>query len=164
MKRAIFSIFLVVAVLLLISAHETPLLKNTDTYTAPKFTIGEGDSAVSLDDMRGKYVLLTFWSSDDARSRLANIENSAIADQHASLEHVGVNFDNSRSMFKEILKRDHLTESPLQLHVDGESASRLISSYGLKNGYQSYLVGPDGNVLARNPSAETITGHVTSAI
>jgi len=164
MKRAIFTIFLMVAVLLLISSHETSLLKNADTYTAPKFTIGAGDSAVSLDDMRGKYVLLTFWSSDDARSRLANIEYSAIAGRHASLEHVGVNFDSSQSMFKEILKRDNLTGAQLQLHVDKESAARLINSYGLKNGYQSYLVSPDGNVLARNPSAETITGHVTSAI
>lgn len=160
MKRAIFSIFLVIAVLLLISAHETPILRSTATYTAPGFTIGDGDSAISLSDMRGKYVLLTFWSSDDAKSRLANIEHSSIAGRYPSVEHIGINFDSSGSMFKEILKRDNLSESPLQLHVDGMAASKLINSYGLKNGYQSYLLDPAGNVLARNPSAEAVIGHV----
>ena len=95
MKRAVFTIFLAVAVLLLISAHEGPLLRNTETYSAPKLFFGEGDSAISLDDMRGKYVLLTFWSSGDAKSRLSNIMYSSLASRNTGLEHIGGNFDTS---------------------------------------------------------------------
>ncbi|MDE6307019.1 MAG: thioredoxin family protein [Muribaculaceae bacterium] len=162
MKRAVFTIFLAVAVLLLISAHEGPLLRNTDTYSAPKLFFGDGDSAISLDDMRGKYVLLTFWSSGDAKSRLSNIMYSSLASRNTGLEHIGVNFDSSPSMFKEILKRDNLAGSPLQVRVDGISADRLISRYGLKNGFQSFLVDPAGKVVARNPSLDMISDSIAA--
>ena len=37
--------------------------------TAPAISVEDADRRVALDELRGDYVLLNFWSSDDAISR-----------------------------------------------------------------------------------------------
>lgn len=162
MKRIVFTIFLAVTVLLLISAHENPRLRNPAAYIMPTLIYGDGDSIVSLADMRGKYVLLTFWSSDDAASRLSNITYSSLASKYPELEHIGVNFDSSPSMYREILKRDNLSGTSRQVRVEGASADKLINRYGLRNRFQSFLVSPEGNIISRNPSVDMVSAQFAS--
>lgn len=155
MKRCIFTIFLSIAVLILLSAYER---KPTDTLFVPNdVVIGRGDSCVfDISEVSGRNVLLTFWSSDNASSRLSNMYYAALARKYDDMVHVGVNFDSSRQMFEEILRRDNLDGDSLQFHVSGNDAARLINSYGLKHGFQSYMFDPSGRIIARNPSAENV--------
>ena len=52
---AIFAVFLVS-----VAAYSDKAVDASQGYTAPIFTIGQGENKMSLDQMKGKYVLLTF--------------------------------------------------------------------------------------------------------
>ena len=66
------SIIVFFAVLLLLgSAATNNAIDGVKGFQAPIFKVERTDSVVSLDDMRGHWVLLQFWSSSDARSRIA---------------------------------------------------------------------------------------------
>ena len=55
---------------------------------APTFTICGEKQLIDLKDLRGKYVLLSFWASYDALSRMQNATlNHAVA--HDSEKHCG---------------------------------------------------------------------------
>ena len=76
---------------------------------APDFAVTRNDSTVSLHDLRGKYVLVDFWSSADANSRLKSNEyNTLRVTDTGRLKRVSVNFDRSEELFNEIVTRDHL--------------------------------------------------------
>lgn len=154
MRRAILTLFLSAAVVILISAYDRPA--TGDIFTQGRFEIPRGDSIVPLSDAGGRNMLVTFWSSGDAVSRLSNIYYSAIARKDPRIVHVGVNFDESDEMFREILRRDHLGDEPMQYHVGGKDAADMIRRYGLTRGFQTYMLSPDGNVVARNPTVEKI--------
>lgn len=154
MKRAILTLFLSAAVVILISAYDRPV--PDDIFIRGRFEIPLGDSIVPMSDAGGRNMLVTFWSSGDAVSRLSNIYYSAIARRSPDIVHVGVNFDESAEMFREILRRDDLGDEPLQYHVTGRDAADMIRKYGLARGFQTYMLSPAGNVVARNPTAERI--------
>ena len=125
--------------------------------TAPAISVEDADRRVALDELRGDYVLLNFWSSDDAISRRdANIY-SAWMERHpdASLKLVSVNFDDSVALFHEIVRRDGL-DSTSQFHADAEEASDIRRDYGLNGGYGSVLINPEGRIVAHNPTAESL--------
>lgn len=135
---------------------------------APRFEIRNEEASVSLDDYRGKYVVLSFWAAADARSRLrcnelttavdaVNSRND-IADDRICL--VAVNFDRSRKLFQEIVRRDNL-DNDTQFYVDGSSADRLRRDYDLDNGYNSFLISPQGKIIAVNPTSDYLTKNLS---
>ena len=131
-------------------------------FKAPVFKIERADSLVQLDNLKGEWVLLQFWSSADASSRLAAKEYSRLhsaVNQGAGQErfrHLAVNFDRSSSLFREIVHRDGLNAKS-QFHVaDDAMRGNLAKSYHLDVGMKAFLINPDGKIVAVNPSAETI--------
>ena len=83
---------------------------------APDFVMnGDASNATdsvysSLSALHGNYVLVNFWASYDAASRMRNIElNRALLDeedtQH-SVKFVSVSFDNYVSIFRETVRKD----------------------------------------------------------
>lgn len=72
---------------------------------APTFTICGEKQLIDLKDLRGKYVLLSFWASYDALSRMQNATlNHAVA-QADNVEMVSVSFDEYKSIFNETIKK-----------------------------------------------------------
>lgn len=126
---------------------------------APVFKVERADSLVLLDNLRGEWVLLQFWSSADASSRLAVREYSrlgAVANETGHLRHLAVNLDRSQRLFYEIVRRDGLDEKS-QFHVGDDAArSALAGDYHLDSGMKAFLIDPDGKIVAVNPSAATI--------
>lgn len=118
---------------------------------APEVRI-DTDSAFSLSSTRGRYVLLTFWSSTDANSRQACNHYTSLANELGDkLQHVSVNFDTDPQLFNEIVRRDGLgTES--QFNVQGEQAARIAQDYHLEGGFGTVLINPDGRIGTINPS------------
>lgn len=118
---------------------------------APDFTLSRNDSTVSLHDMRGKYVLVDFWSSADANSRLKSNEyNTLPLNRTDRLKRVSVNFDRSEELFNEIVSRDHL--NPDEQYFAGDTdLDKIIQDYGITQGYNSYLIDPQGKIVAVNP-------------
>lgn len=102
-------IFVVLIISSLISfsfvGKNTPTEGLTIGDKAPTFTICGEKQLIDLKDLRGKYVLLSFWASYDALSRMQNATlNHAIA-QADNVEMVSVSFDEYKSIFNETIKK-----------------------------------------------------------
>lgn len=157
------SIIVFFAVLLLLgSAATNNAIDGVKGFQAPIFKVERNDSVVSLDDMRGHWVLLQFWSSSDAPSRIVGKQYTAIEQklndgQSAERFHLlSVNMDRSERLFREIVRRDNLSAEN-HIHVDGSQANRIIHDYRLTEGFKSLLIDPKGRIVAMNPSIETLT-------
>lgn len=126
---------------------------------APLFEVTENDRTVSLSDFRGRYTLITFWNSSDAASRMACSQYSTTIDATPGLNDrvafIGINFDESRALYEEIVRIDNL-DPTTQYRVDGNKAERLRASYGLDAGMGSILIDPEGRVVMFNPTAESL--------
>ena len=123
---------------------------------APNFEVANNDKVVELDKLRGRYVLLAFWSSTDPESRLANKAfNDLMMEEKGVLEYVAVNFDPSSKVFEEIVKIDAL-DATNQFHINGSNMPIVGESYGLHGNFMSYLIAPDGEIIAQNPSAHDV--------
>ncbi|WP_438638012.1 hypothetical protein [Muribaculum gordoncarteri] len=78
MKKTMSIIVFFAVLLLLGSAATNNAIDGVKGFQAPIFKVERNDSVVSLDDMRGHWVLLQFWSSSDAPSRIAGKQYTAI--------------------------------------------------------------------------------------
>ena len=78
---------------------------------APDFKIQSmSDEQHELSNLKGKYVLLSFWASYDAQSRMQNasLSNVLRAASNQNVEMVSVSFDEYRSVFEETIRKDQI--------------------------------------------------------
>ena len=157
-----FIIAIFAALIALFTAATDRAVDGAKGSKAPVFKIERADSLVQLDNLKGEWILLQFWSCADASSRLAAKEysrlSSALCDASGQerFRHLAVNFDRSSSLFREIVRRDGLNAKS-QFHVaDDAMRGNLAKSYHLDAGMKAFLINPDGKIVAVNPSAETI--------
>ncbi len=124
---------------------------------APALAITEADREFALDRMRGEYVLLNFWNSTDAASRVAANKYDTWVARHpdADVCLLSVNFDRSEAFFHEIVRRDGMNEE-LQYHADDSEARQIRKDYALKDGYGTLLINPEGKIIAHNPTPEEL--------
>ena len=134
------------------------MFEAAEGYNAPSMTIENSDTTLSLADMKGRYVIVTFWSSADADSRLRayRYDEAAKLLPQERFCLLSVNFDRSERLFREIVRRDNLSAEN-HIHVDGSQANRIIHDYRLTEGFKSLLIDPKGRIVAMNPSIETLT-------
>ena len=159
MKKTILTLALFAGMLFASSGYNGKVFGTEQGDWAPVVSFTEDDAPVSVDQFRGKYLLLSFWSSTDASSRVdVNKYSSWIGSisADANVDHVAVNFDTNRTLFDEIVRRDNLTGTK-QFNVQGDMARDIIESYGLSDGFGSVLIDPQGRVSAINPSKEELT-------
>ena len=124
---------------------------------APVVQLDRVQSAVNADELKGKYVLISFWTSSDAASREAvNRYDAWFRQNHpADARLVGINFDDSPEMFGEIVARDSLSASD-QYYVSRPEAEAIYRTYHLEKGYGSLLVSPQGRIVCHNPTPEQL--------
>ena len=134
---------------------------------APDFQIrsmlGE-QPAGKLSDLRGRYVLLSFWASYDAQSRMQNasLSNALRSVGSDSVEMVSVSFDEYPSVFKETVRKDQIATSACFVET-GVTASGLYDKYRLKRGFATYLLDADGVIVAKNISAAELSAYLGQA-
>ena len=149
-----FVIALFAVYLIFVSAHTEKVIDAEIGYFAPYFTFGQDENQISSEDVKGKYLLLSFWSSSDAQSRIVCKDYTEFMRSLESSEnicHVGVNFDRTEKLFEELVRLDNLSVET-QYYAQGDNASQIIENYHLENGFQSYLVDKQGRIVAKNPS------------
>ena len=141
-----------------VSAYSERVFEAAEGYNAPSMTIENSDTTLSLADMKGRYVIVTFWSSADADSRLRayRYDEAAKLLPQERFCLLSVNFDRSERLFREIVRRDNLSAEN-HIHVDGSQANRISHDYRLTEGFKSLLIDPKGRIVAMNPSIETLT-------
>lgn len=159
MKKTMIIIVLFAVLLISVSAYTGRVYEAAEGYKAPVVTLTKGDSSeVCLTDLKGRYVLLSFWASTDIQSRLSAASYNDVA---ASFDEerfclLAVNLDRSERLFREIVRRDNLS-AETQYHVSVGDAARLSADYHLADGLGSFLIDPEGRVVAKNPSVQTLT-------
>ena len=132
---------------------------------APDFKIqsmSAGQPLAELSDMKGKYVLLSFWASYDAHSRMQNASLSNVlrsASRNENVEMVSVSFDEYQSVFKETARKDQIVTPTCFVETKGES-SGLFKKYRLGRGFTNYLLDENGVIIAKNISAAELSAYL----
>ena len=132
---------------------------------APDFKIqsmSTGQPLAELSDMKGKYVLLSFWASYDAHSRMQNASLSNVlrsASRNENVEMVSVSFDEYQSIFKETVRKDQIVTPTCFVETEGES-SGLFKKYRLNCGFTNYLLDENGVIIAKNISAAELSAYL----
>ena len=132
---------------------------------APDFKIqsmSAGQPLAELSDMKGKYVLLSFWASYDAHSQMQNASLSNVlrsASRNENVEMVSVSFDEYQSIFKETVRKDQIVTPTCFVETKGES-SGLFKKYRLGRGFTNYLLDENGVIIAKNISAAELSAYL----
>lgn len=126
---------------------------------APEFTICGEKQLIDLEDLKGRYVLLSFWASYDADSRLQNATLAHAAAQADNIEMVSVSFDEYKSIFDETIKKDQITTANCFVELDGRQ-SELFQAYRLKKGFKNFLLDKDGVIIAKDIQADHLTSYI----
>ena len=130
---------------------------------APDFKIqsmSAGQPLAELSDMKGKYVLLSFWASYDAHSRMQNASLSNVLRSSRNVEMVSVSFDEYQSIFKETVRKDQIVTPTCFVETEGED-SGLFKKYRLNRGFTNYLLDGNGVIIAKNISAADLSAYVS---
>ena len=156
-------IFVVLIISSLISfsfgGKNTPTEGLTIGDKAPTFTICGEKQLIDLKDLRGKYVLLSFWASYDALSRMQNATlNHAVA-QADNVEMVSVSFDEYKSIFNETIKKDQISTSNCFVELAGVS-SDLYQTYRLKRGFKNFLLDENGVIVAKDVTVSELSSYL----
>ena len=131
---------------------------------APDFTIESTSDAqynFDLTDLKGKYVLLSFWASYDAQSRMQNASLSNAlhsTSPNNNVEMVSVSFDEYQSIFEETIRKDQIVTPTCFVETKGES-SGLFKKYRLGRGFTNYLLDENGVIIAKNISAAELSAY-----
>ena len=157
-------IFVVLIISSLISfsfvGKDTPTEGLTIGDKAPTFTICGEKQLIDLKDLRGKYVLLSFWASYDAPSRVQNATLNHAIEQADNVEMVSVSFDEYQSIFKETVRKDQIVTPTCFVETDGED-SGLFKKYRLNRGFTNYLLDGNGVIIAKSISAADLSAYVS---
>jgi thiol-disulfide isomerase/thioredoxin len=136
---------------------------------APDFVIAGDDTDKTeavhsqLSMLHGNYVLVNFWASYDAPSRMRNIElNRALSDNEVAQKHVefvSVSFDDYASIFRETVRKDGIVGTGCFVETDGEQSS-IFKDYKLKKGFTNYLLDENGMIIAKNISVAELSSYL----
>lgn len=134
--RLPLSIFLAALVLLLISSRDTYASHLHNYPTRPPEEIEHTLGVLKMQDLDSQRVSVTFWSTDNAASRLENIKEALRAKNDPNLTHIGVNIGDDPDIAAAYLRRDALDGDSLQLFALPDAAPALASTYGLRTLYR----------------------------
>ena len=130
---------------------------------APDFKIKtmstEQQPIQNLSKMKGKYVLLSFWASYDAQSRMQNVSLSNVLRSSHNVEMVSVSFDEYKSIFEETIRKDQIVTPTCFVETEGED-SGLFKKYRLNRGFTNYLLDGNGVIIAKNISAADLSAYI----
>lgn len=170
MKKTLGIITLFTVIVLSLSAHTARVVDAAPGQKAPDFVIEalKADATVSnlkLKDLnRDGYVLINFWSSSDAVSRVmtGDYDRAVKAMTDDSLTLLSVNFDDNATMFEEICRIDGL-DTASQVRVNAHDTEMLRTLYHLENGYRALLIDPRGMIVAVDPEPGALTALISKA-
>lgn len=155
MKKAILFIASFAVLIISLSAFTDKASAPVIGYKAPELILQQDNQTITLSDLKGKYILLNFWTSSDAESRMKCNLYDDITSGKDNLSLISVNLDSSNALYREIVKRDGLNAES-QFHIEGTQAAKIHEVYRLNKNLKAFLIDPEGRILAVNPDATRI--------
>ena len=150
MLTAIFLLFLT-------SSIPTDTTDATIGNTAPLFALKSDKADVELQSLKGEYVLVNFWSLEDAQSRIDNVRYDRMAKKlNNRFRMISINLDNDYELYNKIIEIDGLEKSG-QFNSKDVVYGELRNEWHLKNGNRAYLINPNGKIMAINPNENQLT-------
>lgn len=158
MNKILLTIAVLGILTLFTSAYYSAPADSRIGYKAPALVLGDKNNDLSpLQQQRGENVLLTFWASDDAESRLSNQRyDRLLRGMDEDIVHVSVNLDRSESVFNAIVTVDNLDRST-HFHSSAEVQESIIKSWRLDDGYHSFLLDGEGKIIAIDPDERALS-------
>ncbi|WP_448633938.1 peroxiredoxin family protein [Pedobacter panaciterrae] len=132
---------------------------------APLFSMADSDGKmISLTDFKGKYVLIDFWASwcGPCRKENPNVVSAYRKYHDKGFEILGVSLDTKKDAWLSAIKADDLTWN----HVSDLKgwANAAAAVYGVKSVPASFLIGPDGKVVAKDLRGEELHKKLESIL
>lgn len=121
---------------------------------APNLQLNYNTNKLSIQQFRGRYIVLQFWNSLDPQSRISNRNLANVATKRG-MAYIGVNFDRSEALKQQLCAIDGL-DTTIQVHVDQQQAHSIRKQWNIGENYHSYLINPQGRIIAIDPSAEEL--------
>lgn len=118
--------------------------------------VDETGKRISLNDFRGKYVLVDFWSSSCkwCRKETPNIRKAYDDFKSKGFVVLGVSTDLYKTEWLKAIETDKATWNHLLLPK--EQRSRVLESYNIISIPEILLIDPEGNILAKGLRGERI--------
>ncbi len=116
---------------------------------APAFTLkSPDDKRVSLDDFKGKYLLIDFWASWCPDCRKSNPYMVQLHDslKEKGVQFLGISFDTDRQAWKNCIAKDSLAWNHAS-EMKKWKETAISKSYGIKWIPTFYLIDPKGRVV-----------------
>lgn len=168
MLSKILNVVLIVLVLGFIANYVYRLPKFDDGETAPQFsaTLADG-SSFDLSDLKGRYVLLDFWGSWCAPCRRDNPNIVALHEKYSDKQFtdasgfdvVSISIETNEKSWKRAIEKDGLAWKYHIVQLD-RFKSPIAVQYGVREIPTKYLLGPAGNILSVNQSAEEMAAFL----
>lgn len=157
MKQLIITLACFLGMLFLATSYSHKEIGIAEGQLAPLADFSTGNDSMQIPDLHGKHVLLSFWTSTDANSRIRNklYDNYVASFGRDDFAFLGINYDRDRDMFTHISRRDGL-DSGKQIYDAAGKQSSIFGAYDLARGYKSVLIDPSGKVVAINPGTEQL--------
>jgi len=114
----------------------------------------------ALADFRGKYVLVDFWASWCVPCRVENRLYNKLLPEYAEQPFAifSVNLDNSRQVWEMASKRDRVSWPQISDLLGLQSP--LATAYNVTALPMSFLMDPDGRIIARNLRGEELEARL----
>lgn len=158
MKKTIIVAVLSAIMFIATSGTDRKAYGTTPGSLAPMLVVNDSDKAFNLESLRGQYVLLSFWSSTDAPSRVAMNKYQKAARSgvlSGAITCMAVNLDSSAELFRETVKRDGL-DMKAQIGAQSSDMDKIVAEFNLGAGSGTFLIDPDGRIKALNPEIKNL--------
>lgn len=125
---------------------------------APLLILSTESNASDIKNLKGKYVLINFWSVKDPESRIANrrLANLVATLPESQIEFVSICTDEDRTLQREIMLTDGIKDSTFAFSAS-DFAQEVLEDYQVNRGYRSFLLDPFGNLKKISPGDTEIT-------
>lgn len=161
--KSIFAIFLLFGTFAFVSKEAAPGIGLSPGSKAPEISLNDSvNSLFSLKNQKGKYVVLNFWATYDAPSRISNMRlyNAVQGLNNPNISLVSISYDTNKNVYNEIVKLDRLNKDTQFYDKAGEH-SAIFKTFRLQKGFTNYLIDPNGVIIAKNLSPNQLTQLVS---
>ncbi|UCD52257.1 MAG: redoxin domain-containing protein, partial [Phycisphaerales bacterium] len=133
---------------------------------APEFEAETFDGAkMKLSDYRGKVVLLNFWMSGNRQCTEEMLNLKEIFETHGKNEQfamISLSLDHDPEGAEKFIKDNGLEW--INCLLTETARATVYSDYGIRRFPSTFVIGPDGSILAKNPSLSTLNSTLEQAL